>query len=54
MNVAPSQTPDPVGQQVPPMRVAPLRVWMALRNAHGSLLWTTGTACVALDERKKR
>lgn len=54
MNAAHNQTPDPVGQQAPPMRVAPSRVWMALRNAHGSLLWTTGTACGALDERKKR
>ena len=47
-------TPAPVGQQVPPTRAAASAVWMALRDARGALLLTTGTACTELDERPKR
>jgi len=47
-------TPAPVGPQGPPTRAAALALWMALRGARGSLLWTTGTACTELDERFKR
>ncbi len=50
MTTTPHLTPAPVGQQVPPARAAALRVG-ALRDARGSLLLTTGTACTALDER---
>jgi hypothetical protein len=54
MTVAPHLTPAPVGQQAPPTRAAASLVWMALRDARGSLLLTTGTAGVELDERVER
>jgi len=44
-------TPAPVGPQVPPTRAAPPDSWRSLRVARGALPWTTGTACVVLDER---
>ncbi len=54
MTTAPCLTPDPVGQQVPPTRAAASPRCRALRDARGSLLLTTGTACPELDERIKR
>ena len=56
-----SLTPDPVGPQGPPScwhaygmtRAAASDSWQSLREARGSLLWTTGTACTVLDERPK-
>ena len=40
-----------VGLQVPPARATASAAWMALRDARGALLLTTGTACMVLDER---
>jgi hypothetical protein len=46
------QTAAPVGQQGPPGRAA-ASAWEALRSARGSLLLTTGTACIALDAERE-
>ena len=45
--------PAPVGQQAPPARDAASDPGRSLRVARGSLLLTTRTASVALDERPK-
>ena len=53
MSVVLSIPPAPVGQQVPPTRVAASDTWRSLRGARGSLLSTTGTGCrraITLDE----
>ena len=54
MITEPHNTPAPVGQQVPPTRAAASAVGEPLRDARGSLLLTTGTACTVLDESKRR
>ncbi len=54
MTDVPSLTPAPVGQQAPPTRAAASAVGEPLRDARGSLLLTTGTACSVLDERARR
>jgi len=46
-----NHTPAPVGPQAPPTRAATSDSSRSLRSARGALLWTTGTACAALDER---
>ncbi len=51
MTTEPHNTPAPVGQQEPPTRAATSAVGKPLRDARGSLLLTTGTACSVLDER---
>ena len=54
MTAVPDHTPAPVGQQAPPTRAATPAVGEPLRDARGSLLWTTGTACTVLDEGQRR
>ena len=53
--VSETRSQHDVGQQIPPPRAELASAfWMALRDARGSLLLTTGTACTALDERIRR
>ncbi len=47
-------TPAPGSPQGPPTRIAASDSWRSLRNARGSLPWTTGTASATLDERTRR
>jgi len=49
MSAVPCLPPAPVGQQVPPVRAAAFDSSRSLRDAHGALLLTTGTACRDLD-----
>ena len=52
MKRRPSVPAAPMGQQAPPARAA-ASAMRALRSAHGSLLLTTGTASVALDDKRE-
>jgi hypothetical protein len=49
MTALPALPSAPVGQQAPPARAAAFDSWRSLRDAHGPLLLTTGTAYVAVD-----
>jgi hypothetical protein len=53
MSVVSGIPPAPEGQQVPPARAAASDSWRSLRSARGSLLLTSGTGAVALDEMTK-
>ena len=54
MTLATSPTPAPVRQQAPPARSALSALWWARRAARGAPLLTTGTACAALDRKRRR
>ena len=54
MTLATSPTPAPVRQQAPPARDALSALCWARRAARGALLLTTGTACAALDRKRRR
>ena len=47
-------TPAPPRPQAPPARTAPSDSWRSRHSTRAALLWTTGTACTALDESTKR
>ena len=46
--------PAPVGQQGLPARAAAFDSWRSLRDAHGPLLLTTGTACLRCSGPRQR
>jgi hypothetical protein len=54
MTLTTNPTPAPVRQQAPPARGALSALWWARRAARGALLLTTGTACAALDRKRRR
>ena len=48
----PSKTPAPVRQQVPPARLQ-RQTLTVTPQPRGTLLLTTGTACIVLDRRRE-